>query len=54
MPELHEYLKQEDNTMGKNIQEKELLIQIAKILLNENIIMPEEQIRFLEILKGEA
>lgn len=50
---LCEYVKQEDKPMKKDLLEKELLAQIAKILMNESIIMPEEQIRFLNILNEE-
>lgn len=51
---LCDYVKQENKPMKKDLLEKELLAQIAKLLLNESIIMPEEQIRFLSILNEEG
>lgn len=40
--------------MKKTIQEKALLRQIAGLLVKEALINPEEQIRFLALLKEEG
>lgn len=39
--------------MKKKMQEKALLGQIADLLVSEALINPEEQVRFLALLKEE-
>lgn len=48
-----ELKKQENTQMKRNLQEKAILGQIANLLVQEQLINPEEQIRFLAFLKEE-
>jgi hypothetical protein len=50
---LDEIDKQEVIQMKRNLQEKAILGQIASLLVQEQLINPEEQIRFLTFLKEE-
>lgn len=43
--------KQEDIQIKKELQEKDILGQVASLLVQEKLINPEEQIRFLACLK---
>lgn len=45
--------KQEDDPMQIRPNEQEILGQVAKLLVRENLMKPEEQLRFLAFLKGE-
>lgn len=46
-------MNQEEPQVHKKQQEKELLGQLAKLLVRENLMSPEEQLRFLAALKEE-
>ena len=50
---LEELKKQNDIQVKKKLQEKSILGQIANLLVQEQLINPEEQIRFLAFLKEE-
>ena len=46
-------MNQEEAQVHQHKQEKEILSQLAKILVSENLMSPEEHIRFLAALKEE-
>lgn len=46
-------MNQEESQMYKKKQEQELLSQLAGMLVRENLMSPEEQLRFLAALKEE-
>jgi len=46
--------RQEESYMPFNHDEKAVLGQIARLLVSEKLMEPEEQLRFLAILKEEA
>lgn len=47
-----EYAEEKEHTQMKN-QEALLMGQIARYLVQENMIKPEEQTRFLDLLESE-
>lgn len=46
-------MNQEESQMHENVREKELLKQLAGLLVKENLLSREEQLRFLSVLKEE-
>lgn len=46
-------MNQEELQMHENGQEKELLKQLARLLVREDLLSREEQLRFLSVLKEE-
>lgn len=46
-------MSREESQMYKKKQEQELLSRLAGLLVKENLMSPEEQLRFLAALKEE-